>query len=347
MIFQKKVFLLLSVICLTPMAQSFESPLIVGHRGACGYRPEHTLESYELAISMGADYIEPDLVISKDGVLIARHENEISETTDVAEKFPSRKTTKKIDGKEITGWFTEDFTIKELKSLKAKERLPFRSQDYNGKFEIPTFSEVLELVAKQKRKVGIYPETKHPSYFAGIGLSLEEPLIKELEKHKMNNHNSPVFIQSFELTNLKKLSKLTKLPLIYLIDDPEIVPYDHVINGDKRTYQDMLSSESLKEIRTVAYGIGPYKRYIIPEKNGIALPATDLINRAHAIGLKVHPYTFRSDSKYLLQSYQNDPIKEYQQFFELGVDGLFTDFPDHAISAKKSFLKNKKTKGNK
>lgn len=329
---------------MTLTTEAFEAPLIIGHRGACGYRPEHTLASYELAISMGADYIEPDLVMTKDGVLMARHENEISGTTDVAEKFPDRKITKKVDGKEITGWFIEDFTLKEVKTLRAKERLAFRDHSFDGKFEVPTFKEILDLVKKQKRVVGVYPETKHPTYFQSIGLPLEEALVKELTAHGLNKKDAPVFIQSFEMTNLKKIKTLTKLPLIYLIDDPELVPFDHVVSGDTRTYKDMLTPASLKEISATVYGIGPYKRYILPEgKDGMALPPTTLISDAHALGLKVHPYTFRSESQYLLKDYQGDPQKEYLQFFELGVDGLFSDFADQAVLAKKTFLKNIKS----
>jgi glycerophosphoryl diester phosphodiesterase len=321
---------------------AFEAPLIFGHRGASGYRPEHTIASYELAISMGADYIEPDLVMTKDKVLMARHENEISGTTDVAEKFPERKTTKIVDGKSITGWFIEDFTLKEVKTLRAKERLAFRDHSYDGKFEIPTFGEILNLVKKQKRVVGVYPETKHPTYFQSIGLPLEEALIKELEAHGLNKKGAAVFIQSFEMNNLKKMKKLTMLPLIYLIDDPELTPFDNVVSGDKRTYKDMLTAVSLKEISSIVYGIGPYKRYIVPEnEKGEALPPTTLIQDAHAVGLKVYPYTFRSEATYLLKNYAGDPQKEYLQFFELGVDGLFSDFADQAVLAKQNFLKNK------
>ena len=333
------IFLFMTI----PTSYTFESPLILGHRGASGHRPEHTLASYELAIEMGADFIEPDLVMTKDKVLMARHENEISGTTDVADKFPDRKTTKKVDGKDITGWFIEDFTLSEVKTLKARERLAFRNHSYDGKFEIPTFKEILDLIKKQKRVVGVYPETKHPSYFQSINLPLEEALIRELESHGLNKPGSHVFIQSFEMTNLKALRKLTKLPLIYLIDDPEMTPFDNVINKDPRTYKDMLSPASLKEISTIVNGIGPYKRYILPEgKDGELLPATSLIKDAHALGLKVHPYTFRNEAQYLNKAYAGDPQKEYQQFFELGVDGVFSDFADEAVKAKKIFLSNKK-----
>jgi glycerophosphoryl diester phosphodiesterase len=332
------------LITMATSAHAFESPLVIGHRGACGHRPEHTLASYELGIQFGADFIEPDLVMTKDGVLMARHENEISGTTDVAEKFPNRKTTKKVDGKEITGWFIEDFTLKEMKTLRAKERLAFRDHSYDGKFEIPTLKEILDLVKKQKRVVGVYIETKHPSYFQSIGLPLEEAIVKELSERGLSKKNAPIFLQSFELTNLKKFKKITPIPLIYLIDDPEMTPFDNVLSGDKRTYKDMLSADSLKEIANTAYGIGPYKRYIVPENDkGEALPPTTLIADAHAAGLKVHPYTFRNEAQYLLKTYAGDPQKEYLQFFELGVDGLFSDFPDQAVAAKKAFLAQKKS----
>lgn len=317
-------------------------PLIIGHRGACGYRPEHTLASYQLAIDMGADYIEPDLVMTKDGVLVARHENEISGTTDVAIKFPDRKRTKKVDGKEITGWFIEDFNLKEVKSLKAKERLEFRDHQYDGQFEVPTFEEILKLVKRQKRSVGIYPETKHPTYFHSVGLPLENELIRLLNKYAMNKKNSKVFIQSFELSSLKILKKQTPVPLIYLIDDPEIIPFDHVVHGDPRTYLDMLKPENLKEIATIASGIGPYKRYLIPEnKDGHLGTPTNLLKQAHELGLLVHPYTFRADKKYLNLDYHDDPINEYLQFYELGVDGVFSDFSDLAVKAKNIYLGKK------
>lgn len=326
-----------------------EPPLVIGHRGAAGHRPEHTLEGYKLAIKMGADYIEPDLVSTKDKVLIARHENDITETTDVATKFPDRKKEKMIDGKKIIGFFTEDFTLKEIKTLRARERLDFRSHVYDGKFEIPTFEEVIQLAQKESKKIGreigIYPETKHPTYFQGLGLSLEEPLIDLLNKYKLNTKKSKVFIQSFELTNLRKLKKMTELPLLYLIDDPELIPADHVLANDKRTYADMLKIENLKEISTVAAGIGPYKRYIIPaDKDNNGMTETTLIADAHALGLKVHPYTFRSESRYLLKDYKDVAFDEYIHFYKLGVDGVFSDFPDVAFKARQQFLKDSQPK---
>lgn len=322
-------------------------PIIIGHRGASGHRPEHTLESYKLAIEMGADYIEPDLVSTKDHVLIARHENEISETTDVAKKFPDRKTTKTIDGIQVTGWFTEDFTLKEIKTLRANERLEFRNHKYDGKFEIPTMDEILKLAKKKstkKKTIGVYPETKHPTYFQSINLALEEPLVELLKKHKMDKSTSPVFIQSFEFTNLKKLKGLIDVPLIFLFDSPEKVPYDFVVAKDKRTYMDMLTKpENIKEMTQVLTGIGPNKRYIVPTDSlGKELPATELIQKAHAVGLKVHPWTMRNEDQYLLAEYKGSPQAEYIQFFELGVDGLFTDFPDEAFKARKKYLSDLK-----
>lgn len=319
----------------------FAQPLVIGHRGACGHRPEHTLASYELGIESDADYIEPDLVMTKDGVLIARHENEISETTDVARKFPDRKTTKKIDGEEKTGWFTEDFTLKEIKTLRAKERLASRDHSYDFKFEIPTLTEVIDLVKKESKKrkriIGIYPELKHPSYFQSIKLPLEGALIKELNRHGLNTKKSAVFIQSFEMTVLRNIKNKVKVPLIFLVGEPQEIPYDHVLAGDKRTYLDLMQSESLKELSKTIVGIGPHKRMIIPEVAGVLQKPTPLIAAAHAAGLKVHPYTFRSDKEFLHMSYAGNPTKEYHQFFEAGVDGVFSDFPDDAVKARKTF----------
>lgn len=322
-------------------------PLVLAHRGASGYRPEHTIESYKLAIEMGADFIEPDLVMTKDKVLMARHENEISGTTDVATKFPDRKATKTVDGESITGWFIEDFTVKEIKTLRAKERLEFRDQSFNGKFEVPTFAEVLKLVKSEsktrKRVIGVYPELKHPSYFASVKLPLEKALVKDLKAYGLNKKNSLVYIQSFELGVLTKLKKLTPLPLVFLIDDPNKVPYDYVLEGKKTTYLELLKPESLKELSKTIQGIGPYKRYIVPVNDKQEkLPATTLVADAHAAGLLVHAYTFRSDERYLLKEYKNDPQAEYLEFYKLGVDGVFSDFTDHAVRAKETFLKGEK-----
>jgi glycerophosphoryl diester phosphodiesterase len=319
------------------------TPLIIAHRGASGYRPEHTLASYELAIQMGADFIEPDLVSTKDRFLIVRHENEISETTNVADhpEFASRKATKWIDGREITGWFTEGFTLAEIKTLRAKERLPFRSQAYNGQFEVPTFPEVIALAKRKSaetgRGIGIYPETKHPTYFRSIGLPLEEPLLALLQENGYRGRTAPVYIQSFEVGNLKRLREVTDLPLIQLME-AEGRPWDFTVAGDPRTYRDLTAPKSLAEIAAYADGIGPDKRMIVPEgPDKHLLSPTSLVKDAHAAGLLVHPWTFRSDGTFLAPEHKGDPGKEYDQFFSLGVDGLFSDFSDTAVRAREAW----------
>lgn len=321
-----------------------KTPIIIAHRGASGYRPEHTLAGYELAIHLGADFIEPDLVSTKDGVLIARHENEISKTTDVAEhpEFSDRKTTKSIDGKLVTGWFAEDFTLAEIKTLRAKERLPFRNQSFNGQFEIPTLQEIIDLAKRKSaeinRQIGIYPETKYPTYFDIINLSLEEPLVEILIANGYNKATDPVFIQSFETANLKELNQITPLPLIQLLSN-EGQPFDFVVTGDTRTYKDLTKLDELAKIAEYAEGIGPDKRTIVPvDEPGKLLSPTSLIKDAHTVGLLVHPYTFRNEAQYLAPDYNNSPEAEYEQFFQLGVDGLFSDFTDTAVQVRSTML---------
>jgi len=314
-------------------------PRVIGHRGAAGHRPEHTLGSYELAIDYGVDFIEPDLVATKDGVLIARHENDISGTSDAAEKFPERRTTKTIDGKRITGWFTEDFTLAEIKTLRAKERLAFRNQGWNGVYEIPTFQEVIDLATRRGaadgRVIGVYPETKHPSYFRSIGLALEPLLLAALEANGYTDAGAPVFVQSFEVQNLKDLSRRTKVRLIQLMEDARLQPYDFIAAGDRRSYGDLMTPQALAEIATYAHGIGPWKRSIVPQRaDGTLLPPTTLVADAHKAGLMVHPYTFRDEPEFLAPDYQLDPIREYLQFYRLGVDGVFSDFGDTAVRAR-------------
>jgi glycerophosphoryl diester phosphodiesterase len=305
-------------VLLASLAVEFGRPLIIGHRGASGHRPEHTLEGYRLAAEMGADFIEPDLVSTKDGVLIARHENEIGGTTDVEAKFPSRRTTKTVDGQAITGWFTEDFTLAEIRTLRAKERLPFRSHAYDGQFAIATFDQVIELAQQLGRElnrpIGVYPETKHPTYFRNIGLPLEEKLIASLAKHEWNRKGAPVFIQSFEPGSLQLLRGKTTVRLIQLTSDAS-----------------MVDTAGLKKIAEYADGIGPEKRLIVPigADGSIGTP-TDLVQRAHAAGLLVHIWTIRVDKEFLPAGYHGRGEAEYEQFRDLGVDGLFTDFPDVA-----------------
>ena len=296
-------------------------PIVIAHRGASGHRPEHTLEAYRLAVEMGADFIEPDLVSTKDGVLIARHENEISGTTDVADRFPERKQTKTIDGQSIAGWFTEEFTLAEIKTLRARERLAFRSHAYDGQFQIPTFDDVIalaqELGQARGRPVGIYPETKHPTYFRSIKLPLEEPLLASLEKKGWNTREAPVFIQSFEQANLRELRKKTKVRLVQLAGTPAL-----------------LSDGALKDIATYADGLGPEKRMLIPvNADGSLGTPTDVVARAHALGLIVHVWTLRVEKEFLPAAYKGDAIAEFERFRQLGVDGVFTDFPNVGVKA--------------
>lgn len=324
-------------------------PIVIAHRGASGYRPEHTLASYELAISMGADFIEPDLVSTKDGVLIARHENAISETTDVAShpEFAARKTTRRIDGHEVAGWFSEDFTLAEIKTLRAKERLPFRDRSFDGRFEVPTFAEVLALARRRSgetgRTIGVYPETKHPTYFRSLGLPLEEPLLLALQEAGYRGRTAPVYIQSFEVGNLRELRKSTDLPLIQLLEAAG-QPWDFTVAGDIRTYRDLATPAGLAEIAAYADGIGPDKRGIVPSgPDGRLLPPTSLVADAHHAGLLVHPWTFRSDGPFLAPEYGGDPEREYHQFYSLGVDGLFSDFSDTAVHARASWIGSRRS----
>lgn len=319
----------------TPQPQP---PIVIAHRGASGYLPEHTLAAYQLAVEQGADFIEPDLVITRDGVLIARHENEIGETTDAAARFPDRRTTRLVDGGEVTGWFAEDFTLAEIKTLRARERLAFRSQARNGEFEVPTFLEILDLVAQLERehgrRIGLYPETKHPSYFRRIGLPLEEPLLDALHGRGYRTAEHPVFIQSFEVGNLQDLGTRTGLRLIQLLDEKG-APWDFVASGDPRTYADLATPAGLREIARYAAGIGPHKRLIVPQDpvGSLGSPTT-LVSDAQAAGLQVHPWTFRTEALFLHRDYAGDPLAEFRQFLDLGVDGVFADFPDVAVRAR-------------
>ena len=346
-------------------------PLIVGHRGATGYLPEHTLASYELAILRGANYIEPDLVSTKDGHLIARHEVNITETTDVAMRaeFASRFTTKTIDGSQEQGWFADDFTLAEIRTLRATQRLAFRPQEFNTFYRIPTFDEVIELAQawsdRLGRVIGVYPETKHSTYHQSVNLPLEKKLLQALERHGWNRRSAPVFIQSFEVGNLKALHALTRVRLVQLVDafdvalDGSIIPiqpYDFVVSGDSRTYADLVTPAGLAEIATYADVVSPWKRYIVSvagvdnDHDGEAddvngdqvvddsdkrvLAPTSIVQDAHDAGLLVHTWTFRNERRYLGSDYGENPSKEYLQFFCLGIDGLFSDFPDTAVSAR-------------
>jgi glycerophosphoryl diester phosphodiesterase len=360
-----------------------ESPLVIGHRGAAGYLPDHTLAGYRLAIKLGADYIEPDLVATKDGHLIARHEPNITTTTDVAShpEFADRMTTKVVDGVTETGWFAPDFTLREIKTLRAVQPLAERPQEFNGRFKIPTLGEVIALAKRMSKKVGrtigVYPETKHPTYHADLGLPLERRLVKVLRKHGWNKRKAPVFIQSFEQSNLQLLDGLTPVRLVQLVDANDVAPdgtityappfdrpYDWTVSGDpelqSRTFGYFTTDAGLEEIGTYADGIGPWKVYIVSsraialnpdgtvadangdglvdEQDRTLLPPTDLVERAHDHGLLIHTWTFRNEPRRLASDYGGDPINEYLLFYELGVDGVFSDFPDTAFEARELFL---------
>jgi glycerophosphoryl diester phosphodiesterase len=332
-------------------AKANHQPIVIGHRGASGYRPEHTLEAYRLAIRQGADYIEPDLVATKDHVLVARHENEISGTTDVSirAEFATRKATKTIDGVEVTGWFTEDFTLAELKTLRAKERLPLvrpTNTAFDGMFQVPTLQEVIDLAVEESRgrgrTIGIYPETKHPTYFQSIGLPLEEPLVQVLTANQLTHRNDPVIIQSFETANLRQLDRMIDVKLAQLLDAAGR-PYDFVVSGDPRTYADLATPVGLRWIGEYADGIGANKNLIVSrDATGILRPPTTVVRDAHATGLIVHAWTFRAENQFLPANFRigtdpnarGDITAEYELFFGLGLDGVFTDHPDTAVAAR-------------
>lgn len=326
------------------------TPLVIGHRGAPGYRPEHTLASYELAALSGADFIEPDLVMTADGVLVARHEPEIGATTDVATRpeFADRRTTKTIDGVVRTGWFVDDFTLAELRTLRATERIPHIRQAntvYDGRFGIPTFAEVLALRERLSRQlgreIGIYPETKHPSYFAGLGLPLEPALITALEESGLNRPGAPVFVQSFETSNLRLLREHLRVPIVQLVA-AEGAPFDLVAAGDTRSYLDLVTPTGLQTITSYADAIGPDKDLVIArEADGSLGAPTGLVEAAHAVGLAVHAYTFRNENPFLPANLRRgdagdhgDAITEYAAFLRAGVDGVFSDHPDTARRAR-------------
>ncbi|HWJ81412.1 MAG TPA: glycerophosphodiester phosphodiesterase [Nocardioides sp.] len=334
-----------------PVTQ-LDRPLVFGHRGAPGYRPEHTLASYQLAIDLGADYVEPDLVSTKDGVLVARHENEISGTTDVAQhpEFADRRTTKTIDGRQVTGWFTEDFTLAELKTLRAKERIPgVRPQNaqYDGRFEVPTLEEVIDLVEQNEaatgRTIGIAPETKHPTYFDSIGLSLEEPLAATLRAHHLDDADDPVVIQSFETSNLRDLDAMVGTPLVQLVDSAGGAPYDQVVAGTGVTNADLLTKAGLRTIATYADWVSPYKEWVIGRTadNELGEP-TRLVRRAHQAGLPVVIWTMRAENQFLPAECRvgADPIAigdlrcEVDAYLDAGVDAFFTDQADLGVAAR-------------
>jgi len=330
-------------------------PIVIGHRGAAGYRPEHTLAGYRLAIAMGADFIEPDLVSTKDGYLVDRHENDITDTTDVAEhpEFADLRTSKVVDGTRIRGWFTEDFTLAQLRTLRAVERLPGTRPDntvYDGRFRVPTFEQVLDLLERQEaltgRNLGIYPEIKHSTYFRSIGLPLERRVVQRLAAHDLDSYRSKVYIQSFETKNLRMLNTMTSNKLVQLLDSTG-APYDFVASGDPRTYADLVEPSGLAWIATYADGIGPSKDWIIPRNShGFLVSPTTVVADAHLEGLLVHAFTFRSENAFLPSDFRigdngrthGEALAEVLLYLQQGLDGFFTDFPDTGRKARDLYV---------
>ncbi|MDO7197132.1 glycerophosphodiester phosphodiesterase [Acinetobacter pittii] len=355
----------------SPTTPEYQLPkiLVVGHRGASALRPEHTLASYQKAIDDGADFIEPDLVSTKDGVLVTRHENEIGGTTNVStlSQFADRKTTKNIDGKDLTGWFTEDFSLSELQQLKARERIPeFRPANtaYNDLYPVPTLEQVIELAEANYKKtgkiIGLYIETKHPTYFKNQKLAMEDTLLKTLAKYEYTRDIAPVYLQSFEVSNLKYLKDQLGLhktikhaQIIQLYDAKTSQPADFVESGETKTYADLATAEGLKDVAKYANGVGPSKGYILNFNDDGSVQTTSFISDAHKTGLKVHPYTFRPENNYLptpLKCSQDKPaercpsgaLKEFEAYFKAGVDGVFTDDPALGREAVINYEKNAK-----
>ncbi|EMP9336848.1 glycerophosphodiester phosphodiesterase [Acinetobacter baumannii] len=350
----------------TPTTPEYQLPkiLVVGHRGASALRPEHTLASYQKAIDDGADFIEPDLVSTKDGVLVARHENEIGGTTNVStlSQFADRKKTKNIDGVDLTGWFTEDFTLSELQQLKARERIPeFRPANtaYNDLYPVPTLEQIIELAEANYKKtgkvIGLYIETKHPTYFKNQNLAMEDTLLKTLAKYTRDI--APVYLQSFEVSNLKDLKReldlhktLKHAQIIQLYDSKTSRPADFVESGDTKTYADLATAQGLKDVAKYANGVGPSKGYILTFNNDGSYKTSTFIADAHTAGLKVHPYTFRPENNFLpapLKCSSDKPaercpsgaLKEFEAYFKAGVDGVFTDDPALGREAVTNFEK--------
>lgn len=334
-------------------------PTVIGHRGSSGYRPEHTFGSYQYALDIGADVIEQDLVPTKDGHLVCRHEPEIGGTTDVSKhpEFASRKTTKTIDGTAMTGWFTEDFTLAELKTLRAVERLPANRQRntlYDGRWEIPTFEEVLQWAEEQGRKRGrpvwLHTETKHPTYFRKLGLGLEERLARLLRRYGRDRKNSPQFLESFESSSLQRLGSLgVAAPKIFLLSGLGSRPWDFVEAGDPRTVDDLITPAGLKWTARFAQGIGPTLTLIIPvDAAGKLGTPTTLVRDAHAAGLILHPYTMRNENTFLPADFRRgtdpnaygDAFGAFKLYFEQGIDGIFSDNADTALLARQDFLKS-------
>ena len=340
--------IILTALALLIGTPALSHPLVIAHRGASGERPEHTRSAYELAVEQGADVIEPDLVMSKDGVFVDRHENEIGGTTDVAARpeFADRRTTKTIDGVETTGWFTEDFTLAELKTLRARERLPELrpgNVTFDGRDPILTFDEVVaiarEASARTGRVIAVAPELKHPTWFASVGLPMEDAFVAELERLNLTGADAPILIQCFEVGPLERLSKRIDAPLVQLVD-AEAGPAD--MPG--RTSAEMVTPEGLAAMATYADWVAPAATLILPrDAEGRSMAASPLVSDAHAAGLKVVVWTLRAENVFLplerragaADADHGDMASYVVAMRDAGVDAVFSDFPGQAIAALK------------
>lgn len=374
--FSPIIFAIVSAGCanMKPQSDEFSLPIVIAHRGASGYLPDHTIEAYALAIDMGADFIEPDLVSTKDGHLIARHEPNLIATTDVASRaeFADRKRKTNVDGVDEEGFFASDFMLAEIKTLGAAQQFSERDATFNGKFRVPTLAEVIEL-AKRKvkeigRTIGIYPETKHPTYHRALGLPLEERLIAALKNANWQHRDAPVFIQSFEPSSLRFLRERIQVKQVQLVmasgvaadgtlefNPPYGRPYDWTVSGETRTFRDLVTPQGLAEIKTYADGIAVWKPFIVSagtdatgpaafnEANRKLVAPSPLIGEAHRAGLVVHAWTFRNEPHRLAADYKGNPISEYLKFYQLGVDGVFSDFSDTAITARRIYRLQRET----
>ncbi|WP_198663327.1 glycerophosphodiester phosphodiesterase family protein [Jiangella endophytica] len=328
-----------------------ERPIVVAHRGACGYRPEHTLAGYQLAIDLGADFLDTDLQLTRDGVLVARHDAELSASTDVAERpeFAHRRRRGLVDGRELTGWFVDDFTLDEVKSLYARERIPRlrpANQAYEGRLRVPTFDEIITLAVeggrRRGRPVGLYPELRHPTYYADRGMSADDALMAALLGFRLERAGIPVFVRSYEPSVLRRLAARTSVPLVQLVDSTGR-PFDWERAEDGRRFVDLLTPTGLREVASYATVLGAHKSLVVPrDPEGRLGHPGRLVSDAHHLGMAVHAWTFRNENSFLPADRRRGPEAaghgdapgELGVFFGAGVDGVFTDHPDTAVAAR-------------
>lgn len=339
-----------------PDPLSLQRPVVIGHRGACGYRPEHTLASYELAVRMGADFIETDIVPTRDGILICRHESELSRSTSALDcpDLINQHRRKTIEGVEFSGIFSEDLSFAQIQRLLAREPMDLRSHDYDDQFPIASLEDLLDALSHWRANINprlkLIIEIKHPTYFASLGLEIGQILHATLERAGLLGDDAPVVAESFETSILQRLHQRSGLRIIQLLDAPQMAPADRLAPEHHCTYADLMTPAGLAAIREYAFAIGPWKRLIVPQRQtvgemgdrgpGVRLDVpTSLIADAHAAGLQVHSWTFRNEAGFLAAEYAGDPLREYEQFLSLGLDGFISDFPDTAVKARDGFGK--------